>query len=182
MSLVPPGTDGAVEVVVTSLELTAIDDIIAARPVEGATVVTDHPDPACLSERYYREVGADWFWVDRADWSPQQWSEWVGRPGHQLLELREYGEPAGYAELDPQADGSVELAYFGLLPGFIGRGLGGWLLEQALRAAMAVPGASRVWVHTCSLDGPTALANYRARGLREFATTLEWRDTRVQGQ
>ena len=112
MSLVPPGTDGAVEVVVTSLELTAIDDIIAARPVEGATVVTDHPDPACLSERYYREVGADWFWVDRADWSPQQWSEWVGRPGHQLLELREYGEPAGYAELDPQADGSVELAYF----------------------------------------------------------------------
>ena len=34
------------------------------------------------------------------------------------------GVPAGYFELDDQ-DGDIELAYFGLLPGFIGLGLGG---------------------------------------------------------
>jgi hypothetical protein len=25
-----------------------------------------------------------------------------------------------------------------------------------------------VWVHTCTLDAPTALANYQARGLRIY--------------
>jgi hypothetical protein len=29
-------------------------------------------------------------------------------------------------------------------------------------------GARRVWVHTCSLDHPGALANYLARGFRVF--------------
>ena len=29
-------------------------------------------------------------------------------------------------------------------------------------------GARRVWLHTCTLDHPNALANYQARGLRMF--------------
>jgi hypothetical protein len=29
-------------------------------------------------------------------------------------------------------------------------------------------GATRVWVHTCSLDHPSALANYQARGMRLY--------------
>jgi hypothetical protein len=29
-----------------------------------------------------------------------------------------------------------------------------------------------VWVHTCTLDGPHALANYEARGLRPFRTEV----------
>lgn len=29
-------------------------------------------------------------------------------------------------------------------------------------------GAKRVWVHTCSLDGPNALANYQARGFQLY--------------
>ena len=168
--------------VVTSLELTDVADIVPARDVDGADVVTDHDDMAATSARYYRTVGADWYWVDRADWTAAQWQQWVDRPGHQLLELRYQGSSAGYAELDPQDDGSVEVAYFGLLPEFIGRGLGGWLLERALRTAMSIPGASRVWVHTCTLDGPTALANYRARGMRDFATSVEWRDTSGRAQ
>lgn len=39
-------------------------------------------------------------------------------------------------------------------------------LEQALRRAFAL--GKRVWVHTCTLDHPAALANYRARGLVPF--------------
>ncbi|MEA2383683.1 MAG: hypothetical protein QOH72_3654, partial [Solirubrobacteraceae bacterium] len=30
--------------------------------------------------------------------------------------------------------------------------------------------APRAWVHTCTLDGPNALPNYEARGLRRFRT------------
>ena len=64
-------------------------------------------------------------------------------------------------------DGSVEIAYFGLLPEFIGRGYGKHLLTEAVERAWSA-GARRVWLHTCSLDDPAALPNYRARGFRPF--------------
>ncbi|MCU1568825.1 MAG: hypothetical protein JWQ56_3762, partial [Pseudarthrobacter sp.] len=35
-----------------------------------------------------------------------------------------------------------------------------WSLTQRFD----LPQVARVWVHTCSLDGPAALANYQARG------------------
>jgi GNAT superfamily N-acetyltransferase len=59
--------------------------------------------------------------------------------------------------------------HFGLLPGFIGRGLGGELLTAATSRAWEM-GAGRVWVHTCTLDHPQALPNYRARGFHVFHT------------
>lgn len=62
---------------------------------------------------------------------------------------------------------NVEIAYFGLLPQFIGKGFGGHLLTRAVEQAWAM-GARRVWVHTCTLDGPAALANYQARGFRIY--------------
>jgi len=77
------------------------------------------------------------------------------------------GTPAGYFELEMQAGGNVEIVYFGLLPQFIGRGLGGALLTATVERAWAL-GAHRVWVHTCSLDHPNALPGYQARGFRVF--------------
>ncbi len=75
--------------------------------------------------------------------------------------------PAGYFELEAHADASAEIVYFGLLPEFHGRGLGGFLLSEAVREAWAT-GAPRVWLHTCTLDSPAALPNYLARGFRPF--------------
>ena len=48
----------------------------------------------------------------------------------------------------------------------------GWLLSVAAARAWSLgqPPTKRVWVHTCSLDGPHALANYRARGFQVFRT------------
>jgi GNAT superfamily N-acetyltransferase len=86
------------------------------------------------------------------------------------------GTPAGYAELERQGAGDVEIAYFGLIPAFIGQGLGGWLLSHVIERAWAMAATTRVWVHTCSLDGPHALANYKARGMVEFATTTHVMD------
>ena len=65
-------------------------------------------------------------------------------------------------------DGSVEIVYFGLAPAFIGKGFGGYLLSCALKAAWAIPGAKRVWLHTCTLDHPNAIKNYEARGLTMY--------------
>jgi GNAT superfamily N-acetyltransferase len=74
------------------------------------------------------------------------------------------GTPAVYFELEKNND-NVEIAYFGLLPQFIGRGIGGYLLTRAVEQAWQMS-AERVWIHTCSLDHPGALSNYQARGFR----------------
>jgi GNAT superfamily N-acetyltransferase len=55
--------------------------------------------------------------------------------------------------------------YFGLVRAAQGAGLGRALLTHAVREAWAMD-ARRVWLHTCTLDAPTALPNYLARGFR----------------
>ena len=125
----------------------------------------------------YTAVGGDWYWTARLGWSWDRWREWLDRPGVETWVAWLRGTPAGYGVLDAQAHGQVEVADFGLLPSFIGRGIGGYLLTEVLRRAWSlaerwperIP-TRRVWLHTCSLDGPAALPNYEARGLRRFKT------------
>jgi GNAT superfamily N-acetyltransferase len=78
-------------------------------------------------------------------------------------------EPVGYFELHHRVDDGVEIAYFGLLPKFIGQGFGGALLTEAVRRAWQLT-PPRVWLHTCTLDHPQALANYQARGFEIYKT------------
>lgn len=115
----------------------------------------------------YTAVGGDWHWRERLPWDYARWSQVLNRPGYETWVAYAYGTPAGYFELEAQEGGSIEIAYFGLLPQFFGRGIGGRLLTHAIQRAWE-KGARRVWVHTCSLDHPAALANYRARGLAVF--------------
>jgi GNAT superfamily N-acetyltransferase len=111
----------------------------------------------------YSLVGAEWEWLDKLGWSDAQWAEYA-----QSATLRTFvgyydGSLAGYFELLQNAADEVELAYFGLAPQFIGRGLGGPLLTAAIEEAWNMQ-PRRVWVHTCTLDHPNALKNYQARG------------------
>jgi GNAT superfamily N-acetyltransferase len=77
------------------------------------------------------------------------------------------GAPAGYFELRRTESGDTEIVYFGLIPERTGQGWGKQLLTRAVRQAWA-DGARRVWLHTCTLDSPHALPNYRARGFVPF--------------
>jgi GNAT superfamily N-acetyltransferase len=85
--------------------------------------------------------------------------------------MSEVATSAGYFELREHDDGSVEIAYFGLLPAFIGRGWGKYLLTRATQAAWEL-GPNRVWLHTCTLDHPSALPNYLKRGFRPVRTEV----------
>jgi GNAT superfamily N-acetyltransferase len=103
----------------------------------------------------YFAVGEAWSRNDKRPWTDAQGQEYVASP-----QLRTFG-----AYYDDQS--GIEIAYFGLLPAFIGRGLGGALLTNAIDEAWQMsPG--RVWVHTCTLDHPSALANYQARGVEVY--------------
>ena len=117
-----------------------------------------------LSRFLYAAVGAQWHWWQRLSWTYQQWLDWLQQPSVRTWVAYVSGTPAGYFELEQQAQNSIELAYFGLLPRFISSGIGGHLLTTALQQAWGWQ-AQRVWLHTCSLDHPHALANYQARGL-----------------
>ena len=137
---------------------------------ETQLVRLEIPFPA-LNRFFYKEVGKLWQWTDRLNWSEEEWRNWVERENAQTWMLLLRGTPAGYFELDDQ-DGNVEVAYFGLLPQFLGKGLGGGFLTAAIEKAWEM-GAARVWVHTCSFDHPNALKNYQARGFQIYRESLD---------
>ena len=145
----------------------------ASNPLPEARVErADVPSPE-LSRFLYTAVGGLWYWIERLDWDYARWMAYLDRPAVETQVLYVSGTPAGYVELEVQPDDNVEVAYFGLLPSFIGKGLGGYLLSVGVERAWA-QGARRVWVHTCSLDGPHALANYQARGFRVYEQRTAW--------
>lgn len=70
---------------------------------------------------------------------------------------------------DVHPGGEAEIVTFGLLPEFVGKGLGGFALTLAVQQAWALaPSVSRVWLHTFTVDHPHALPNYHRRGFRTF--------------
>jgi GNAT superfamily N-acetyltransferase len=129
-----------------------------------------------LNRFLYAEVGAAYEWTMRLRWSEADWLAWLDRPQQQTWVGYVQGTPAGYFELEAQPDANVELAYFGLLPPFVGKGYGGALLTAAIQRAWAMD-ARRVWVHTCNFDHPVALRNYQARGFQLYDTKREVRPT-----
>lgn len=156
------------------LEMTSPDQLRPSRhDGNGVTLVqAEIPCPE-FNRFFYTAVGGDWYWVDRLSWTYAQWQAWVDRPELETWVLYEKGTPGGFFELELQAEGQVEIAYFGLLPHSIGRGLGGYMLTRALRRAWAIPGTQRVWVHTCSMDHPDALVAYQARGLQVYKEEID---------
>ncbi len=120
-----------------------------------------------LNRFLYVAVGAPWIWYMRLPWTWQQWQEYLSSPNVQTWIAWIEGTPIGYFELEKQENDSVEIAYFGLIPRFIGKGHGRALLQDAIDKAWEF-GGKRVWLHTCSLDHPRALDNYLARGFRVF--------------
>lgn len=155
-----------VEVRRTYLEMKTQDDLKSA-PAPSPEPQVER-QARCSSElfRYlYAEVGRAFRWTDRLSWTDEQVERHLANPRISIWLLSWGGEPAGYFELQQHEDRSVEIVYFGLLPGFIGRGWGKYLLTRAARAAWGL-GPSRVWLHTCTLDHPAALPNYLKRGFR----------------
>jgi GNAT superfamily N-acetyltransferase len=124
-----------------------------------------------LNRDLYGLVGQEWKWTAREQWTETQWRSCVEDPHVRTWVARRGSDPAGYVELRREGR-EVEIAYFGLAPDFTGKGLGGEWLSRSLDEAWGW-GASRVWLHSCSLDHPGAVPNYLARGFRVFKVVEE---------
>ena len=169
------------ELITYYLEMTSPDQLRPARPpAEPFTVRRAQLAFPALNRFFYAEVGRAYSWMERLRWTDEQWLAWLERPNVQTWIGYVRETPAGYFELQKQSDArnrhvdgssasgdAVELVYFGLLPPFVGRGVGGAMLTEAIRRAWALD-AQRVWLHTCTEDHPAALPNYQKRGFRIF--------------
>lgn len=157
-----------IEVTRTYLQISAPDEFTPTY-VDDARIRIDLVKncPASFHRYLYREVGRYYHWTDRLALSDDEIRAYLAQPGFSLYVMYVEGAPAGYFELNKEADGATEIAYFGLLPEFIGQGLGKHLLSVAIQKAWEL-GATRVWLHTCTLDGAAALPNYLKRGFKPF--------------
>ncbi|MCH8193049.1 MAG: GNAT family N-acetyltransferase [Planctomycetes bacterium] len=124
------------------------------------------------SRSFYLAVGEQWQWQDQRDWTEAQWCDYAEADSLRTFVVEHRTTSAGYFELRREQTGDVEIVHLGLLPPFIGKGLGGPLLSQALRRAWNWD-AKRVWLHTCSKDHPRALDNYLKKGFAVFKTETQ---------
>ncbi len=152
------------------LEMNDPSDLRPARSQTEVEVQEISPSDPGKNQWYYQQVGAAWNWQERLSWTSQQWQTYAAKPGLSTFVALHDGEEAGYVELLEQEGGNVQIQYFGLLPDFIGKGIGGVFLTLAIRLAWDKPGARRIWLHTCTGDHPAALSNYQRRGLKLFKT------------
>lgn len=162
-----------IETVVTYLEMRTPPTRPAAPAPVGKLAILRAEAPTLSFYRYlYDTVGEPWNWTDRRVLPDDELGAVIRDPKVEIYVLYSGGVPAGFVELDKRREREVELAYFGLIPEFVGRGLGTFLLDWAVRAAW-LDGPERVWVHTCTLDHPRAIAMYQRAGFTPYKQATE---------
>ncbi len=183
--LKPPARslDGTLELVTTHLEM-------RQRPrhprvsITGRTlglVHAQHP-PVHFYRYLYDTVGSPYLWWERRELVDDALATIIHDDRVELHVLQVDGVPAGFAELDRRHTGEVRLAYFGLVPDFIGQGLGLPFLGRVMELAWKDDDVERVTVHACSTDHPRALLVYQRVGFTaydEVRETIE--DPRARG-
>jgi GNAT superfamily N-acetyltransferase len=163
-------------VVTTYLEMRSWEELRPKRCTDARFEVREETERDWrLNRDLYFHVGDQWEWIDKRPWSDGQWQDYATAPGLRTFSAYYDDTLAGYYELRRDTEGGVEIAYFGLLAEFIGRGLGGALLTSAIEEAWRMS-PKRVWVHTCNRDHPQALANYQARGMVVYKVQEESND------
>ena len=155
---------GRLRTVITYLEMTAPPETPEVHPPLRKIALLRAERPTLSFYRYlYDAVGRQWMWVDRKRLDDEALRAIIHDEQVEIYVLYVGGVPAGYVELDFRRPAEVEIAYFGLVPEFMGQGLGPYLLSWAIRRAWR-DGPRRVWVHTCTFDHPAALRLYQRMG------------------
>ncbi|OYX40037.1 MULTISPECIES: GNAT family N-acetyltransferase [unclassified Sphingomonas] len=167
--------------VVTRLEMTARPRPAPLPSAPFRLVRWASPDP----DRYrtlFRRVGEPWLWYSRLVIDEAALSAIITDPAVEVFAVVDRaGIEVGMVELDFRTERACEIAYFALVPELTGQKLGRWLMAQTLVRAWQL-GIDQVWLHTCTLDHPSALNFYRACGFVAVARRIEtFPDPRLLG-
>jgi GNAT superfamily N-acetyltransferase len=156
-----------VDVKVFYLEMLAPCSRTIPAPRDGLSILYARK-PTVVSYRFlYNTVGKDYYWHSRGKLSDPELATILENPLNEVHVLHVDGVPAGFAELDRRIEGEIELVQFGLMPGFLGQGLGRYLLQWTIDKAWTYQ-PRRFWLHTCTLDHPAALPNYQKAGFTVY--------------
>jgi GNAT superfamily N-acetyltransferase len=166
-------TKPPISITITKLEMTAkpagLRPHLRHDQDNGRVMLLKVKRPPVHFYRYlYETVGKAHHWVERTRMSDEALMKIVQDERVEIYVLYCEGAPAGYAELDFRKAPDAELAYFGLIEDFLGRGLGSFLLSTAIDTAWTRP-IERLWVHTNTLDHPRALPLYQKMGFTPYA-------------
>jgi GNAT superfamily N-acetyltransferase len=133
-------------------------------PPRAGLSVTHVQRPSVADYRsLYDTVGADYYWLGRKKLSDAELGAILADPRDEVHVLSVECVAAGFAELDRRIEGEIELVQFGLTREFIGQGLGKYFLQWTIDWAWSYR-PRRLWLHTCTLDHPSALPNYLKAG------------------
>jgi len=169
---VPAGKQAAV---VTALQMLAPPERRPERQGEAwALRRVERPDLDWYRD-LFRRVGEEWLWFSRVSIADETLAAIVHSPKVEVFAFEAAGEAEGLLELDFREPGECELAFFGLTGAVRGGGAGRWLMNRALERAWAQP-IRRLWVHTCSLDHPSALGFYIRSGFVPYRQQVEVAD------
>jgi GNAT superfamily N-acetyltransferase len=179
--LLKPVLRGEIAAVVTLLEMRTRPRPAPLPASRLRLVRWDQPAP----DKYralFRRVGQKWLWFSRLLLDDAGLSAIIHDPA---VSIHAVVDPAGIEigmlELDFRQAEQCEISFFGLIPELAGQGHGRWLMAQALMLGWRKD-VTRMWVHTCTLDHPSALGFYRAQGFAPFAQAIEtFADPRLLG-
>jgi GNAT superfamily N-acetyltransferase len=173
---------GLLHVIVTYLEMRAAPAGLPGPPPGPGARIGRIEQPSVAAYRFlYDGVGEPWLWHERRTLGADQLAALLQDPRIEFLVLSQDHRIAGFAELDRRKAPDVRLAYFGLLPAYIGRGLGPWLLAHAAHHAWT-GNTRRLLVNTCTFDHPAALGLYQRMGfVVTVSVTRRTPDPRLSG-
>ena len=150
------------------LEINSPEEINSSEPKINCRIELKNPPDFQINKFFYKQIGKSYRWIDRLVWDDAKWMNYTDNSNLETYILRENNDLIGFFELLHNPDlNETEISYFGLLEEYIGKGIGGYALSEAIKKSFE-KNIKRVWLHTCTLDHPNALKNYIARGMRVF--------------
>lgn len=146
--------------------------VLKSKP-EATFSLLEKPVDTDLYRYIYKAVGFSWNWLDRLAMDDAELSKKINDSNIDVYVLKINVEYAGYAEFAIEKD-YIEIVYFGLMPGFIGKGYGKFFLQWVVNRAWSYK-PKWIQLNTCSLDHPNALNVYQSVGFQIANATSEGR-------
>jgi GNAT superfamily N-acetyltransferase len=168
------GRGKSMNIKVTYLQMVRRSERIVPPPREDLAVIHAKRSTVAYYRFLYDAVGRDYDWTSRKKLSDTELAALLHDPWLEVHVLMVDGVPVGFAELDRRIDGEIELVQFGLMPDFIGQGLGKYFLQWIIDKAWSY-NPRRFWLHTCTTDHPAALPNYLKAGFTVYKEEVKER-------